>query len=93
MSPNFPILSCISGAALLGPSFDMYSKGRRHNLKTGKFRTMSEKGLPPPHLSDISDFFEFQTYLKNADPPLGSISDIYEFENILMAEDPPGLTS
>ena len=47
---------------------------------------MSEIGLTSP-LLDISDFFEFQTYLKNADP-LGSISDIFEFENKLMLEDP-----
>ena len=50
---------------------------------------MSQIGLTPPPLLDIPDFFEFQTYLKNADPALGSISDIFEFENILMAEDPP----
>ena len=31
---------------------------------------MSQIGLPPPPLSDISDFFEFQIYLKNvASPP------------------------
>ena len=30
---------------------------------------MSQIGLPPPPLSDIWDFFEFETYLKNADPP------------------------
>ena len=53
---------------------------------------MSQIGLTPP-LSDIWDFFEFETYLKNADPPLGSIWDIFEFENMLMAENPPGLTS
>ena len=52
---------------------------KRENLGTNR----------PPPPSDISDFFEFQTYQKNADPsPLGSISDIFEFENILMAEDP-----
>ena len=34
----------------------------------GKFWTLSKIGLTPP-LSDILDFFEFQTYLKNADPP------------------------
>ena len=45
---------------------------------------MSQIGLtPPPLLLDISDFFEFQTHLKNADPPLGSISDTFEYENIL----------
>ena len=49
-------------------------------LKTGKFGTMSQIGL-----LDISDFFKFQTYLKNADPP-SRIN--FEFENILMAEDP-----
>ena len=31
---------------------------------------MSQIGLtPPPLLSDLWDFFEFETYLKNADPP------------------------
>ena len=52
---------------------------------------MSEIGMTPspPPLFDISDFFEFQTYLKNDDPPLGSISDIFEYEKILMAEEPP----
>ena len=43
---------------------------------------MAQIGLTPPPLSDIWAFFEFQTYLKNADPP-----DIFEFENILMVED------
>ena len=51
---------------------------------------MSELSLPPP--IGYFNLFEFQTYLKTADPPpspLGSISDIFEFENILlMAEDP-----
>ena len=53
----------------------------------GKLWTFSQIGLTPPPLSDISDLFEFQTYLENADfpPPL---SDTFEFENILMAEDP-----
>ena len=58
-------------------------------MKNGKISDNVQNSLPPP-LQDISDFFEFQTYLKNADPPpLGSISDIFEFENILMTEDPP----
>ena len=30
---------------------------------------MSQIGFAPPPLSDIWDFFEFETYLKNADPP------------------------
>ena len=55
----------------------------------GKFGGNVPNRLDRGPLSDISSFFEFQTYLKNADPPLGSISDIFEFENILMAEDPP----
>ena len=44
-------------------------KGRRHNLKTGKFGDNVPNTLDPPPLSDISDIFEFQTYLKNADLP------------------------
>ena len=66
---------------------EWYLYGRLHNLKAGQFGTMSQKGLAPPPpigylrlfwISDlfekywsISDFFEFRTYLKNADP-LGS---------------------
>ena len=43
--------------------------------------------------TDISDFFEFQTYLKNADPPFRS-----NFRHFLIWEHiddgrPPGLTS
>ena len=55
-------------------------KGRRHNLKTEKFWTMSEIGLT---------FLNFRLIWKMLTPPLGSISDIFEFENILMTEDPP----
>ena len=64
-------------------------KERRHNKKNGKIADFFPNRLDPHPLSDISDFFEFQTYLKNADPPLGLISDIFECENILKAEDPP----
>jgi len=37
--------------------------------------------------SEISDFFEFQTILKIADPPplpLGSNSDIFDFDTFLI---------
>ena len=59
---------------------------------TGKFGAMSQIGLTlplPTPLSDISDFFEFQTFLKNADPPSWINFRHFEFENIWMAEDPP----
>ena len=36
--------------------------------KTGKFGTNSQFGLTPPP-SDNSDIFEFQTFLKIAEPP------------------------
>ena len=36
--------------------------------KRENFGLWPKKAWPPP-LSDILDFFEFQTYLKNADPP------------------------
>ena len=48
--------------------------------------------MPPPLLDD-KDFFEFQNYLKDADPSLRSNSEPFEFENILTAEDPLGQTS
>ena len=39
-------------------------------IKNGKIADFFPNRLDPPPLpSDISDFFEFQTYLKNADPP------------------------
>jgi len=48
--------------------------------KTENFWKNYLLGLIPP--SHISDFFEFQTFLKKA------ISEIFEIENILMAVDP-----
>ena len=48
--------------------------------KTDKFGANPQLGLTPPP-SDNSDFFEFKTFLKIADPPpKGSNSDILEFE-------------
>ena len=44
-------------------------------------------------IRDNSEFFEFQNYLKNPDPPLGSNSDIIGFENILTTVDPLRQTS
>ena len=63
--------------------------GEASQLKNGKIADFFPNRLDPPPPSDISGFFEFQTYLKNADPPSQIISDISEFENILMTEDPP----
>ena len=53
----------------------------------GKFWTFSQIVLtPPPPYRIFQTFFEFQTYLKNADPPL-----LDQFQTIfeLMAEEPP----
>ena len=44
------------------------AKGRRQNRKSRKFGTTSQLGLIPPP-SDLWDIFEFQTFLKNVDPP------------------------
>ena len=53
--------------------------------KTEKFGKNSQKGLcPPPTPSEILDFFEFQTFLKIADPPLGPNSDIFDFPTFLI---------
>ena len=44
----------------------------RQDKKREKFQYNVQIGLdphPPPHLSDISDFFVFHTFLKKADPP------------------------
>ena len=56
--------------------------------KNGKFWGKFPNRLAPPPTSEISDFFEFRTFLKKADPPIEAISDIFEIENILMAVDP-----
>ena len=37
--------------------------------KNGKIWEKFPKSLDPPSPSEISDFFEFQTFLKIADPP------------------------
>ena len=50
----------------------------------GKFPNRLDPPPPPPP-SEISDFFEFQTFLKIADPPpLGSNWDIFEFPTFLI---------
>ena len=49
---------------------------------------------PPPPLRHLKhfwiwDIFEFETFLKNADPPFWSIWDIFEIGTILMSTKPP----
>ena len=46
--------------------------------KKDKLSTMSELGLTaPPPPTDNSDFFEYHTYLKNADPLLDQIQTFF----------------
>ena len=51
-------------------SWFQLTKGRRHYFYTKNFGENSKLGLtPPPPRLDNSEIFEFQNYLKNADPP------------------------
>ena len=57
--------------------------GKGSLKKTRKFGTMSQLGLTPPPPSNIWDIFEFQTFLKNVDPPpsdqIGTFSNVRHF--------------
>ena len=48
--------------------------------------------VDPSPPSDLWDIFEFQTFLKNADPPFLPNWDIFEFQTFLKNADPPLLT-
>ena len=54
-----------------------------HHKKNGKIWEKFPNRLDPPP-SEISDFFEFQTFLKIAELPLGSNWDIFEFQIFLI---------
>ena len=55
--------------------------GEASSFKNGEIWDNVPNRLDPAPLSDILDFFEFQTYLKNADPPLSD-----QFETIFRIE-------
>ena len=62
-------------------------------IKNGKILDIFQKRLDPPPLSDILDFFEFQTYLKKAEPPPPSWINFRYFEFDINGGRPPKLTS
>ena len=64
--------------------FALLPLGEPSLKKNGKIWEKFPIRLDPPSPSDISDFFEFQTFLKIADPPLGSNSDIFDFQTFLI---------
>ena len=68
-------------------SWDMSFLGEMSLKKDDKFWDSVPNIVDP----DIWDIFEFQTLLKNADPPIGSNSDIFGIQTILMPAAPPPL--
>ena len=57
--------------------------------KNGKIWDNVPIRVEPPAPPDNWDIFEFETFLKDVDPPLWSIWDIFEIETILMSTNPP----
>ena len=69
--------------------FILHILGEASLKKTGKIWDNVQIRVDPSPPSDIWDIFEFETFLKNTDPPIRSIWDIFEIETFLMAADPP----